>query len=395
MCLSYSLLCLWLVLAFAQASFLESLGDSPDDSLALSNMSLSGANGSSDSRDIDIVSPSPVGLPAPFYIVLRVPGNMIGLDEPGLSVAPVIACGYPTCWGLTRLGIRSGLNSVLQGMRRSSTSMMGGVIRSAVPSSAFVSVASGRMTRSGGAVFNAHNGHPDPDAFPNLIVVRVHKSRLEAREALKMGLSTHPIETRMVVGGAGSSGRSRDSWLSDIVGRQGASDDCSRSTASLERTCVWLAGRHCQLKYSKEIHGADEIRNESGIWNPLLGNERCKFVEEEEEEEDCWRGMLQIEAREHGHFTEVGISGLHRLETEERDLFPIMSADIMMFTVHNCAVECTFQHKGPALPMMKLGARLMDPRRSQYPWLDRPRVDSAGQDIHFDPSFRGPRLNAR
>jgi hypothetical protein len=35
--------------------------------------------------------------------------------------------------------------------------------------------------------------------------------------------------------------------------------------------------------------------------------------------------MLQIEAREHGHFTEAGISGLHRLETEERDLFPIMA----------------------------------------------------------------------
>jgi hypothetical protein len=37
------------------------------------------------------------------------------------------------------------------------------------------------------------------------------------------------------------------------------------------------------------------------------------------------KGMLQMEAREHGCFTEVGISGLHRLETEERDLFPIMA----------------------------------------------------------------------
>ncbi|KAJ7263422.1 hypothetical protein C8J57DRAFT_1231295 [Mycena rebaudengoi] len=50
---------------------------------------------------------------------------------------------------------------------------------------------------------------------------------------------------------------------------------------------------------SKEIRGADEMK-----------------------------GMLQIEAHEHGRFTEVGISGLHRLETEERDLFPIMSTDI-------------------------------------------------------------------
>jgi hypothetical protein len=179
--------------------------------------------------------------------VLRVPGNMIGLDEPGLSVAPVIACGYPTCWGLTRLGIRSGLNSVLQGMRRSSTSMMGGVgsyycrfsaasmrqlgypvlfgrrceplpsdrlliflwlLGYSVCCAVFCVYIGGKrpydsfwvitdLTRgvddffpSRGAVFNAHNRHPGPDALPNLIVVRVHKSRLEAKEALKMGLSS-------------------------------------------------------------------------------------------------------------------------------------------------------------------------------------------------------------
>ncbi|KAJ7241776.1 hypothetical protein C8J57DRAFT_1244398 [Mycena rebaudengoi] len=123
---------------------------------------------------------------------------------------------------------------------------------------------------------------------------------------------------------------------------------------------------------SKEIHGADEIY-ETTAWSPK-------------------KGMLQIEAREHGRFTEVGISGLHRLETEEHDLFPITARKQRDTTV----VCAEHGHHGPALPMMKLGAHLMDPhRRSQYPWLDRPRVDSAGQDIHFDPSLRGPRLNAR
>ncbi|KAJ7279630.1 hypothetical protein C8J57DRAFT_1221280 [Mycena rebaudengoi] len=124
------------------------------------------------------------------------------------------------------------------------------------------------------------------------------------------------------------------------------------------------------------------------------------WISKEIHDADEMKGMLQIEACEHGRFTEVGISGLHRLETEERDLFPIMARKQRDTTVacaeHGHHVECTFQHKSPALPMMKLGARLMDPRRrSQYPWLDRPQVDSAGQDIHFDPSLRGPRLNAR
>ncbi|KAJ7231105.1 hypothetical protein C8J57DRAFT_1251372 [Mycena rebaudengoi] len=200
-----------------------------------------------------------------------------------------------------------------------------------------------------GAVFNAHNRHHDPDVFPNLIAVRVHKSRLEAKEALKMG---------SVV---------RQEW--------------------------------------------------DQVFNPAYGNSVRNIVpnvvqhspsHRDQDGSGSLKGMVQIEAGEHGCFTEVGISGYTSWKQKSATYFQlwrvnsgiqllhVQSADIMMFTVHNRAVECTFQHKGPALPMMKLGACLMDPRRrSQYPWLDRPRVDSAGQDIHFDPSLQGPRLNAR
>ncbi|KAJ7261940.1 hypothetical protein C8J57DRAFT_1232078 [Mycena rebaudengoi] len=63
MCLSFYLLCLWLVLVFVQANSLESLGDSSGDSLTLSTKSFSSANGLSDSHDIYIA----VLLPVMYY----------------------------------------------------------------------------------------------------------------------------------------------------------------------------------------------------------------------------------------------------------------------------------------------------------------------------------------
>ncbi|KAJ7214778.1 hypothetical protein C8J57DRAFT_1255649 [Mycena rebaudengoi] len=97
MCLSYYLLCSWLALAFAQASSFESLGDSSDDSLALSNKSFSSANVSSNLHDIYIGVPLPVAL-APLYI------NLTGLADSG-----------------------HGFDSVLERMGRLPTSISAGV----------------------------------------------------------------------------------------------------------------------------------------------------------------------------------------------------------------------------------------------------------------------------